>query len=66
MSDERKGPWCEIWDGLFWTFIGDHLPFFLKNPRLSMMARSWEKQFPEKQAAHRKAADVFLGGLMVG
>lgn len=66
MSDERKGPWCEIWDGLFWTFIGDHLPFFLKNPRLSMMARSWEKQSPEKQAAHRKAADGFLGGLMVG
>ncbi len=63
MSDERKGPWCEIWDGLFWTFIGDHLPFFMRNPRLSMMARSWEKQSAEKKAAHRKAADGFIAGL---
>jgi deoxyribodipyrimidine photolyase-related protein len=60
MSDEPKGPWCQIWDGLFWTFIGDYTPFFLKNPRLSMMARSWEKMSPEKQAAHRDAADGFL------
>ncbi len=63
MSDEPKGPWCQIWDGLFWTFIGDYTPFFLRNPRLSMMARSWEKMTPEKQAAHRKAADGFLAGL---
>ena len=60
MSDEPKGPWCSIWDSLFWTFIGDHTPFFLKNPRLSMMARNWEKQSPEKQAAHRKTANEFL------
>lgn len=63
MSDESKGPWCPIWDGLFWTFIGDYTPFFIKNPRLSMMARNWEKQSPEKQAAHRKAADDFLANL---
>jgi hypothetical protein len=41
------------------------LGFFLKNPRLSMMARNREKQSPEKQAAHRKAADGFLAGLTV-
>jgi deoxyribodipyrimidine photolyase-related protein len=63
MSDERRGPWCEIWDGLFWTFIGDHLTFFLKNPRLSMMGRTWEKLSPPKKAAHRKAADGFLKGM---
>jgi len=66
MSDEPKGPWCEIWDGLFWTFIGDHMPFFLKNPRLSMMAKSWEKQSAVKQAAHRSAADGFLAGFAAG
>lgn len=63
MSDEPKGPWCPIWDALFWTFIGDHIPFFLKNPRLSMMARNWEKQSPEKQAIHRNTAADFLAGL---
>jgi len=60
MSNESKGPWCTIWDGLFWSFIGDYTPFFLKNPRLSMMARNWEKQPLAKQNAHRQAADDFL------
>jgi deoxyribodipyrimidine photolyase-related protein len=64
MSDEPKGPWCQVWDGLFWTFIADHTPFFLKNPRLSMMARTWEKMSSEKQAAHRDAADGFLATLV--
>lgn len=63
MSDEPKGEWCRIWDGLFWCFIGDYQEFFLKNPRLSMMARNWGKQTAEKQEAHRKAADDFLKSL---
>lgn len=60
MSDEPKGEWCEIWDGLFWIFIADHRDFFMANPRLSMMARTEEKQPPEKKAAHRRAANAFL------
>lgn len=63
MSDEPKGPWCEVWDGLFWTFIADHSEFFLKNPRLSMMARTWMKMPLAKQAAHRRAAETFLAAL---
>lgn len=63
MSDESKGPWCEVWDGLFWTFIADHTDFFLSNPRLSMMARSWQKMPASKQSAHRHAADSFLATL---
>jgi deoxyribodipyrimidine photolyase-related protein len=63
MSDELKGPWCRVWDGLFWSFIGDHREFFLKNPRLSMMVRTWEKLSPEKQADHRRSARDFLVGL---
>ena len=63
MSDEKKGEWCEIWDGLFWSFIGDHADFFLSNPRLSMMARNWNKQDPAKQKAHRHAAEGFLKSL---
>ena len=63
MSDEPKGEWCAVWDALFWTFIADHRDFFLKNPRLSMMARTWEKMSPAKQDQHRQAAEGFLGGL---
>ena len=24
MSNFRKGPWCEIWDALYWRFIDRH------------------------------------------
>jgi len=63
MSDEPKGPWCAIWDGLFWSFIGDHADFFLRNPRLSMMARNWGKMGNDRQNTHRACAGDFLNSL---
>jgi len=66
ISDEPKGTWCGVWDGLFWSFIGDHAEFFLRNPRLSMMARNWERMGDLKQASHRERAENFLGKLDQG
>jgi deoxyribodipyrimidine photolyase-related protein len=63
MSYYPKGEWCDIWDGLFWSFIGDHPDFFGGNPRLSMMARNWEKMPAAKQEAHRAHAEAFLAKL---
>jgi deoxyribodipyrimidine photolyase-related protein len=63
MSNEESGPWCEIWDGLFWSFIDEHSSFFLKNPRLSMMVRTWEKMTAEKREKHLQAAQQFLDQL---
>lgn len=63
MSDEPSGDWCAVWDGLFWIFIADHREFFLKNPRLSMMVRTWDKQSLDKQVAHREVAEAFLARL---
>jgi deoxyribodipyrimidine photolyase-related protein len=63
MSDEKKGDWCAVWDGLFWTFIADHHLFFLKNPRLSMMVRTWEKMPEAKKETHRMASETYLAGL---
>jgi len=60
MSDFSKGPWCEIWDGLFWRFIGKNKEFFLKNPRLSMMARTYEKMDTTKRNTHHKKAEEYL------
>jgi deoxyribodipyrimidine photolyase-related protein len=60
MSDEKKGPWTEIWDALFWTFVADHQELFLKNPRSSMMARTWQR-FPDEKRVHlRCVAETFL------
>jgi deoxyribodipyrimidine photolyase-related protein len=63
MSDEVKGDWCVTWDALFWIFIADHPEFFLSNPRLSMMARTWEKMSREKQEGHRLVAERYLASL---
>lgn len=61
MSDFKKGEWCDVWDSLFWRFIGKHQEFFSKNPRLSMMVRHIEKMDPEKRSHHEKVAKDFIG-----
>lgn len=60
MSDYKKGEWCEIWDALFWSFIGDNLKVFEKNPRMSMMARTYSKFAPEKKGQITKTAKAFI------
>lgn len=59
MSDFEKGPWCDVVDGLFWGFIQKHEAFFLKNPRLSMMARSLKRIDPSRLKKILKAAADF-------
>lgn len=63
MSDFSKGDWCDVWDGLYWTFIEDHHDFFAKQYRLSMMVRLLEKMPDEKRQAHRENAEKFLDSL---
>lgn len=65
MSDYKKGPWCEIWDGLFWRFMDVHRTFFKKNPRLGMLVNTFDKMAPEKRNAHNEIAEKFLSGLDV-
>ena len=63
MSDYRKGPWCEIWDGLFWSFIQRHDTFFRSQYRLAMMARNLDRMAPETLLEHQRRASAFLEGL---
>ncbi|MCL4166662.1 UNVERIFIED_CONTAM: hypothetical protein GTU68_045449 [Idotea baltica] len=63
MSDFKNGEWCEVWDGLFWTFVEDHREFFLKNYRLARMARLHERMSEEKKRVHRENAGRFLKSL---
>jgi deoxyribodipyrimidine photolyase-related protein len=39
MSDYPKGPWCEIWDGLFWSFIKNFEPSSLIDIDFEKMSR---------------------------
>jgi deoxyribodipyrimidine photolyase-related protein len=63
MSNFKKGDWQPIWDGLFWRFMHVHREFFLSNPRLGMLVRTFDKMAPEKQQQHLLAADRFLNSL---
>ena len=59
MSDYEKGPWCDIWDGLYWSFIDRNRAFFSKNPRLSMMVKLLEKMPAPKRSRLFEAAEAF-------
>jgi deoxyribodipyrimidine photolyase-related protein len=49
MSDHPKGSWSEKWDALFWVFMNKHRDFFLSNPRLGMLIKTYDKMSEEKK-----------------
>jgi deoxyribodipyrimidine photolyase-related protein len=63
MGNWDKGPWQEVWDGLFWRFMHVHRSFFLTNPRLGMLVKTFDKMPAEKRNKHLKKAEQFLKGL---
>jgi deoxyribodipyrimidine photolyase-related protein len=63
MSNYKKGPWQSAWDGLFWRFMHVNRTFFLKNPRLGMLVRTYDKMTDEKKQVLQKDAEDFLRGL---
>lgn len=60
MSNYKKGDWQPIWDGLFWRFMDNHRDFFLSNPRLGMLVKTFDKMSNEKKETHHKIAENFL------
>ncbi|MBS1596365.1 MAG: cryptochrome/photolyase family protein [Bacteroidetes bacterium] len=63
MSNYPKGPWCEIWDALYWRFIHEHRAVFAANPRMSMMAALVSGMERSKLQHHITVAERFLGRL---
>lgn len=62
MSDFRKGPWCAIWDALYWRFIDRHADVLAANPRMTMVVRLRDR-LKDKIAHHRQVAEKFLSKL---
>ena len=60
MSDYKKGEWQHVWDGLFWRFMHVHREFFLQNPRLGMLVKTFDKMTAIKQKEHLNNAEQFL------
>lgn len=59
MSDHRKGPWCAVWDALYWRFIDKHRAFFESNPRMRVMTGQLDRM-GEKRTHHIRVAETFL------
>ena len=60
MMDFEKGDWCNIMDGLYWRFINKNRTFFLKNPRLSMMVRIFDKMKIDRKKLILSNAEKFI------
>jgi len=60
MGDYDKGPWCAIWDGLYWRFIDRHRSFFAANPRLAMAVRTLDRMDPKRWQQLQGQAEQFL------
>jgi deoxyribodipyrimidine photolyase-related protein len=59
MSDYQKGPWCDTWDGLYWSFIEKHRKYFSGNPRLSMMVKLLDRMPEARKKILFAAASEF-------
>ncbi|QDT05022.1 Deoxyribodipyrimidine photo-lyase-related protein [Rubripirellula lacrimiformis] len=64
MSHYKKAPWCDVWDGLYWRWIWNHVDDLAKNPRWAMMCAMAKKMDDEKREQHLRSAETFLGELI--
>ncbi|MDY3557574.1 cryptochrome/photolyase family protein [Gemmata sp. JC673] len=62
MSDFKKGPWCGVWDALYWRFVDRNAAFFAANPRTAMIAKLKDR-LGTKMTAHHRVAEAFLDRL---
>ncbi len=63
MSHYKVGPWCEIWDGLYWRWIWNHSDELAKNPRWAMMCSMAKKMDNDKRKTHLQNAEKYLKSL---
>jgi deoxyribodipyrimidine photolyase-related protein len=60
-----KGDWCDIADGLYWSFIARHQKQFVKNPRMATIARSLDRMSSERKQKIFRAAEDFKARVSV-
>jgi deoxyribodipyrimidine photolyase-related protein len=63
MSDYQRGPWCAVWDALYWRFVAVHREQFASNRRTQVMVLGWDRMAAAKRALHLETAENFLQGL---
>ncbi len=49
MSDHPRGEWCDVVDGLYWSFVEKHAKFFERNPRTPFLTKNLAKLSEERK-----------------
>lgn len=49
MGHYGEGPWCDIVDGLYWSFVEKHTQVFAQNPRISVALPALRKLDPNRK-----------------
>ena len=65
MSHHKTGPWCKVWDGLYWSWIWNHCDELARNPRWAMMCAMVKKMDESKRADHLNVAADYLKSFRV-
>ena len=65
MSDWKRGEWCDVWDGLYWSFISRHREMFAQNHRMSMVVKSVDRLEPARKQKIFRLADEFRSRVTV-
>jgi len=66
MSDFSNGPWCDVWDALYWRFIYNHRKVFEKNPRMKVMLAHLDRKGQAGLGKDLNLANGYLGELKSG
>jgi deoxyribodipyrimidine photolyase-related protein len=64
MGNWEKGPWQQVWDGLFWRFMHTHRDLTGRNPRLSMLLRTFDNMDRARRETLMVTADEYLTSLI--
>ena len=60
-SDYEKGEWEDIWNALYWNFIGEHLEKMRKMGRFGpIQAKNWERKKDKEKDKYRGIAKEFI------
>jgi deoxyribodipyrimidine photolyase-related protein len=63
MSDYREGPWCDLWDALYWRFLFVHRDIFEHNPRMAPFITYITRMPEEKRAPLIRKAEEYLASI---
>ncbi|MCW5936657.1 MAG: cryptochrome/photolyase family protein [Fimbriimonadaceae bacterium] len=61
MSDYPRGDWCDVWDGLYWRFVGRNRQWMARNPRTAQAVSAFDRLKEPRKARILDAAEEFIG-----